>query len=124
MFDFIAAREFLKRKQLRFEEDNFKRWEQASQDAQRIIAMIQTDFSPKAIYQWGSVVRKENFREYSDIDIAVEGLEKVDAIFKIVRKADELTSFPVHIVELEKIEPQYAELIRLKGKKVYESRAN
>ncbi len=121
MFDYSAARRFLACKQAQFVQDNLQRWELASQDARKIIAMIQTEFSPLAIYQWGSVIHKENFREYSDIDIAVEGLAQVDAIFKIARKADTLTTFPVHIVELEKIEPQYAELIRRKGKKIYES---
>ena len=122
MFDYAAARQFLADKHAQFAQDNLRRWEVAAQDAQKIIAMIQEEFCPRAIYQWGSVMHKENFREYSDIDIAVEGLAQVDAIFKIARKADTLTTFPVHIVELEKIEPQYAELIRRKGKKIYESR--
>lgn len=121
MFDYAAARQFLAGKQAQFVQDNLQRWEVAVQDAQKIIAMIQEEFCPRAIYQWGSVIHKENFREYSDIDIAVEGLAQVDSIFKIARKADTLTTFPVHIIELEKIESQYADIIRQKGKKVYES---
>ena len=120
MFDYSAAKKFLARRREQYTKNNLKRWEEAWQDAQKIIAMIQAEGHPRAIYQWGSVVHKERFREYSDIDIAVEGLKRVDDIFKIARKADDLTTFPVHLVELEKIEPQYAELIRHKGVKVYE----
>jgi hypothetical protein len=33
----------------------------------------------------------------------------------------EMTKFPLDIVQLEKIEPEFAELILLKGKIIYES---
>jgi predicted nucleotidyltransferase len=92
----------------------------ATVDAEGIIAMIVRDFKPKRIYQWGSLTKKDAFRDYSDIDIAIEGLNSSQDIFSIIGKAKKITNFPLDILELEKIEQLHADSIRKNGKIVYE----
>jgi predicted nucleotidyltransferase len=95
-------------------------FEQAASDARAIIKMIAERYRPRRIYQWGSLLAPGDFRDYSDIDIAVEGLDSAERFFALYRDAEALTRFPLDLVELEKIEPIHAETIRQKGKIVYE----
>ena len=95
-------------------------WAQAKQDADRIIAFIVAKYHPRRIYQWGSIVNPGHFAEYSDIDIAVEGLRGPEQYFALLGEAEKLTRFPVDLVEMEHIEPEYAELIRTYGVLRYE----
>ena len=83
--------------------------------------MIIGRYSPNRIVQWGSLLNPDQFDESSDIDIAVEGVTDADRYFALLGDAMALTRFRVDIVQLERIEPEFAELIRLKGKVVYES---
>lgn len=114
------ARKFLKEKRKRIAEKNSALWEIARNDAQQIIEMIIREFNPKAIYQWGSVLEPKNFKEYSDIDIAIEGIIAIEDRIAIEKKVRTMTEFPVDIVFLEKTLPIFAEIIRMKGRKVYE----
>jgi predicted nucleotidyltransferase len=117
-----ASRAWLRARDRRRAERRRRLWEQAKQDADRIIALIVREFRPARIYQWGSVVHPEHFAEYSDIDIAVEGLPGGAAeYFRLLAEAEKLTSFPLDIVELEHIEPEFAELIRTYGVLRYDS---
>ena len=78
--------------------------------------MIIEHHSPVRIYQWGSVIEPAHFAEYSDIDIAVEGLRGAEEYFALIGQAEKLTRFPLDIVELEHIEPEFARLIRSQGR--------
>ena len=82
--------------------------------------MIVRDYSPKRIYQWGSLLNKKNFREYSDIDIAVDGVDTPEEFFEMYGKAEKLTDFSLDLIDINKIEPTFAEIIKMKGKAVYE----
>lgn len=90
------------------------------QDAAKIIDAIAESAQPLRIYQWGSLLVRRRFRSYSDIDIAVEGIEDPVAWSAVEKLAWEATDFPIDLVQLEHIEPEYAELIRRKGRAVYE----
>jgi predicted nucleotidyltransferase len=117
-----ASRAWLRARDRRRAERRRRLWEQAKQDADRTIALIVREFRPARIYQWGSIVHPEHFAEYSDIDIAVEGLPGGAAeYFRLLAEAEKLTSFPLDIVELEHIEPEFAELIRTYGVLRYDS---
>jgi predicted nucleotidyltransferase len=93
---------------------------QATRDFEAILRMIVDEFHPDRVYQWGSLLRPDRFRDYSDIDVAVEGITGAHAYFTMIGKAQAMTDFPVDIVQLEKIEPEFAESIRRDGKLVYE----
>ncbi|MFH1961267.1 MAG: nucleotidyltransferase domain-containing protein [bacterium] len=98
-----------------------KRFDAATTDFCAIVQMIISRYSPKKIVQWGSLLFPEQFDENSDIDIAIEGISDAARYFSLLGDAMELTRFPLDIVQLEKIEPEFAELILLKGKVIYES---
>ena len=111
---------FFEKKARMRNEANRARWEVASADAASIIAQIAARHSPTRIWQWGSILRPERFTEISDIDIALEGITDPAEFFAILGEAEALTSFPLDIVQLEFIEPEYANIIRRKGKISYE----
>jgi len=98
---------------------NEQLWSQASRDAEHIISMIIKKYNPQAIYQWGSILERDNFTEISDIDIAVEGVQSAERFFALYGNAESMTKFPLDIVEMQHVEPEYVHLIKTYGKCVY-----
>lgn len=96
------------------------RFAAAWEDARRILLMIERDYRPLRIWQWGSLLHRGRFSEISDIDIAVEGLGKTEVFFELYGKAMEMTAFPLDLIELERIDPVHAASIRQGGRLVYE----
>jgi len=115
-----GAKEFLANKREALREKNREIRDKASEDARAIIDMIVRDYKPLRIYQWGSLLTKDGFRDYSDIDIAVEGITSISVLSELEGKAYRLTEFPLDLVALEKVHPRHAESIRRKGRLVYE----
>ena len=113
-------RRFARRRGERLRAERMKLHDQATRDAQAIIDMIVDRFRPTRIVQWGSLLAPQRFREYSDIDIAVEGVREPERYFALVEAAEKLTRFPIDIVQLELVEPEYRELILERGRTVYE----
>jgi predicted nucleotidyltransferase len=93
----------------------------AREDVRRLVQMIIQEFQPKRIYQWGSLTRQGTFREFSDIDLAVEGVTEPELFFKMLGRCMELTDFPVDLVQLECIEPLHADEIRTRGRLLWEN---
>lgn len=93
---------------------------QAAVDAQAIVDMIIRNYHPRCVFQWGSLLRPGGFKPYSDIDIAIEGVTDAERFFALLGEAQALSRFPLDIVQLEKIVPEYADDIRQHGKMVYE----
>jgi predicted nucleotidyltransferase len=56
----------------------------------------------------------------SDIDIALEGVASADEYFQIYGEAMKLTDFPLDIIEIERIEPEFREMIVQQGRLVHE----
>ena len=114
------ARANLKRRMAKQRAAHLALHARASEDFAAILEMIVQYYRPEKVYQWGSLLRPEQFRDYSDIDIAVEGAMLPEAYFEMLGKAQAMTDFPVDIVQLEKIEPEFSESIRAGGRVVYE----
>jgi predicted nucleotidyltransferase len=114
------TRRFFDEKARRRGEALDERFAAATEEARSIIAMIARDFRPLRIWQWGSLLDRCRFSEISDIDIAVEGIVDTATFFELYGCAAELATFPLDLVELERIEPLHAESIRLGGRCVYE----
>jgi predicted nucleotidyltransferase len=112
-------RAFLRRKVADEKARDQELWWQASQDAETMIRMVIDKFAPQAVSQWGSVLDGRQFSEISDIDIAVEGSGSAERYFAMLGEAGQWTHFPLDLVELEHVEPEYAELIRRNGCCVY-----
>lgn len=114
------VRAFVRRKQEGQAQKRKELHAQAKRDADRILTMIIRDYHPSRVIQWGSVINPETFREYSDIDFAVEGVTDPEEYFALVDAAEGITGFPVDIVQFEHLEPEYRELLLSKGRVVYE----
>ena len=116
----IEARGFLDRRARADRERRRALAVEAEADAGRIVRMLIDDYAPSRIYRWGSLLQPECFREWSDIDVAVEGLHDPLAGLHALDDACKLTHFPVDLVELERIHPLHAETIRKSGVLVHE----
>jgi predicted nucleotidyltransferase len=119
-FNYENARQFLEKKERDRVQLLDERYNQARRDYQKIIDFIIERYNPKRIYQWGSLLNRENFTEMSDIDIALEGITSAEQIFDIYGAIMNMTDFSIDLIQIEKIEPEFAELIKAKGKIVYE----
>ncbi len=97
-----------------------ERYQAATYDASMIMHYIAEHYRPSRIYQWGSLVSGSHFSELSDIDIGIEGIHDPATFFRIIADAEKMTAFPLDIVQMETIDPLFAEGIRKKGHCVYE----
>ena len=113
---------FLRRREADRQRELDERFRTAWEEFHRIVEMIAAEFAPRRIWQWGSLLHRDRFSERSDIDIALEGLGAAERLFRVYARAEELSTFPLDIVELERIEPEYAHLIRTKGRLVHGAR--
>ena len=115
-----AARQRLVMREQKDSRSNLLLAQRAALDLEAIVAMIVTAYAPRRIYQWGSLLRLGGFKPYSDIDIAVEGILDAERFFALLEDVQKLTAFPVDLVQIEKIAPEYADDIRRNGKLLYE----
>ena len=119
-FDYDAAREFIQLKSERKRRESHDLYRKAKKDSEDIIEVIKNNFLVKRIYQWGSILNPERFDENSDIDIAIEGLDSVEDFFKLYGIALTKTSFPLDLVEIEKVDDLNRNSIIKNGKLIYE----
>lgn len=97
-----------------------RRYARACRDAKRIVRAWAREGVPRRVWQWGSLLHPSRFSEVSDIDLAVEGVADPKEFHRLCAIAEKLTTFPLDIVQLERIQPEFAALIRERGKVVYE----
>ena len=121
MKDHSKTLDFLRRRERVRQERLDARFRDASRDFDRIVSYIVAKHRPKRIWQWISLLERRKFSDVSDLDIAIEGLGSAAELFEIVARAEELTDFPLDIVEMEKIAPEFRDLIKRKGRLVYRS---
>ena len=119
-FDYGAARQFLRTKEVTRREDLRRRLQAARHDFDRIVEMIVGKYRPARIYQWGSLLNPRSFSELSDLDIAVEGIISAEDFLALYGEACALTRFELDLVQIEKAHPAYASSIRERGRLIYE----
>ena len=95
-----------------------RRLRQARADFEHIVDHVWETYRPTRIWQWGSLIDGAHFSERSDIDIALEGILSPAEYFAIIADAEARTRLPVHVVELEKLHPAFADSIRIRGRVV------
>ncbi|MEB3311048.1 MAG: nucleotidyltransferase domain-containing protein [Snowella sp.] len=115
------VRAYLKRKHESLTTKRLELWAIAQQDSQNIIAMIIDKYQPQQIIQWGSVLNAKHFSEASDIDLAVKGLDSLP-FMQLLADAEDMTQFPLDLIQWENIHPSFQKIILMKGKIVYEQR--
>jgi predicted nucleotidyltransferase len=103
-FDIDAAARKLRDRRVKRRRDLLRLHGEAQQDATAIIDMIKRRFNPRRIYQWGSLLDPGTFDENSDIDIAVQGIESVQAFSDLLGAAMKMTRFPLDIVDFDTID--------------------
>ena len=115
--DSAAAARWVVRRHAERRERLRRRLQTAQRDAARIISTIAGEYRPRRIYQWGSLVHTERFREISDIDIAIEGMPCDERTLARIRAlAESMSDLHVDLVVMERLEPGRAELIRRFGR--------
>jgi len=119
--DHIETLRFLERREQEKQRALDERFSRAWQDFDRIITYIVSHHHPRRIWQWGSLLDRKRFGELSDLDIAIEGLGSASELFEILAHAEEISDFPIDIIELEKTAPEYRQLIKRKGRLVHGS---
>jgi predicted nucleotidyltransferase len=97
-----------------------EKFRHAQTDFAAIVETIKNKYNPVRIWQWGSLLDERYFSDISDIDLAVEGICEPELFFALYGDAMTLTEFPLDIVQMEKIEPEFADIIRMKGRIIYE----
>lgn len=115
--DSAAAARWVVRRHAERRERLRRRLQAAQRDAARIISTIAGEYRPRRIYQWGSLVHTERFREISDIDIAIEGMPCDERTLARIRAmAESMSDLHVDLVVMERLERGRAELIRRFGR--------
>ena len=120
-FDIKAAKRFQKQRHEKKQMEIDARFEKAKNDFDLICKMIIDKYSPKRIFQWGSLLDRTRFSKISDIDIAVEGINNAQLFFNLVADAEKLTDFPLDIVPFEDIHPLHKKTILKQGKLIFEN---
>jgi predicted nucleotidyltransferase len=118
--DIAQARQFLERRAAARQAALDARFAQAWTDFRVITELVIARYHPRRLWQWGSLLDRRKFTEHSDLDLAVEGITDAATFFALYGEADRLTRFSLDLIALENVEPEFAALIRLKGKAVYE----
>ena len=98
--------------------DLAERLMRARADFDSIVDHIWLNYRVRRIWQWGSLLHERHFSERSDIDIALEGVTSPADYFAIIADAEARTEMAVHVVELDKLHPAFAESIRAQGRVV------
>ena len=114
------AKENLKKRHILREKQLDKLYAKAVSDFNAIVEMIINKYAPTKLVQWGSLLNRSYFKDFSDIDIAVEGITSTEKFFALVKDAETLTDLPLDIVQLEKIDPVHKKSIIKKGKVIYD----
>ena len=122
--DIDKVRSFLKKKEDRKRKVLQERWAAACNDFNRMVSHIISTYRPLRIYQWGSLLHPERFSEISDIDIALEGLSGPEEYFAILGDVMNMSSFPLDLIDLEKVDAETAAFIRKRGKLIYERKSD
>lgn len=119
-FNMAAAARNLRAREEKRAQERRRLHARARAGAAAIIDMIIRRFNPVRVYQWGSLLDPDRFDENSDIDIAVEGIGGPEQFFSLYNTAAEMTSFPLDLVEIDKVDDLSRESILSKGKVCYE----
>jgi predicted nucleotidyltransferase len=118
MVSHAQVRHYLKEKNDRQKAKRLALWEVAQQDAKNIIEMTIQKYQPKQIIQWGSLLEPRHFSEASDIDLAFVGLDSL-SFMRLLADAEDMTKFPLDLLQLELIHPSFQKIILMKGKIIY-----
>lgn len=100
-------------------ENEPKLWQQnrqrAREVAQQIATMLRANYAVSQVILFGSLLGDCRFDEYSDIDLAVEGIDPTLFYQAVARLPDMSKGFHVDLIDLERCPPSFREAILEKG---------
>jgi predicted nucleotidyltransferase len=117
-FDRVHERERERRRREAQEAAQRRLVNKAERAAKQVINYVVSEYEPKEIFLAGSLVDSDRFTEISDIDIAISGLSP-EQLEEISDWAEEKSSFPADILDLDRAEQVHIDSIRKNGRKVY-----
>jgi len=92
----------------------------AYRQAQKAVSILQKEYGIKKAFLFGSLLDKNRFTDRSDIDLAVEGLEKA-AFFEAIGRLSQLGQFHIDLLPWEDCKHSLKKEILLNGKLIYEN---
>ncbi|KKM10436.1 hypothetical protein SY88_14010 [Clostridiales bacterium PH28_bin88] len=90
----------------------------AYDQARVMAAVLGKEFGARRVYLFGSLLYPERFREGSDIDLGVEGMDP-GVFLRAECRLEELTDFPFDLVDLYEATPSLVKVIRSEGEILY-----
>lgn len=117
-FDRVHERERERRRREAQEAAQRRLVNKAQRAANQVIKHLLAEYEPEKIYQAGSLVDSDRFTEISDIDIAISGLTP-EELEEVSDWAEEKSSFPVDILDLDRAEQVHVDSITRTGRQVY-----
>jgi uncharacterized protein len=94
-----------------------QRFEAAIQVTQAATELLKQEFQATQVILFGSLVNRERFHLSSDIDLAVSGLAPLD-YFTAVAKLQDLSTFKIDLVRLERCKPCLQVAIKAEGQEL------
>lgn len=86
--------------------------QRAWQTAHKIAAMLYDDFGATKVAVFGSLVEKDSFSKWSDLDIAVWGIRN-DEYFRAIWQAEGISGlFKIDLIDFESFDASYQERIK------------
>ncbi|MFP4301430.1 MAG: nucleotidyltransferase domain-containing protein [Alkalispirochaetaceae bacterium] len=117
-FDRVHERERERRRREAQEAAQRKLVDKAERAAKQVFKHVIAEYEPEEIYLAGSLVDSDRFTEISDIDIAISGLSP-EELEEVSDWAEEKSSYPVDILDLDRAEQLHIDSIRRSGRRVY-----
>lgn len=117
-FDRVHERERERRRREAQEAAQRRLVNKAERAAKQVISHVVSEYEPKEIFLAGSLADSDRFTEISDIDIAISGLRR-EQLEEISDWAEEKSSFPADILDLDRAEQVHIDSIRKNGRQVY-----
>ena len=89
-------------------------------EAQRLVGLLEAEgFKFRRIYLFGSVTGDRSLSSWSDVDLAIEGLEEA-MFYKAYACLLKNANFPVDLKPFEELEDSVKEKVRKEGWIIYE----
>lgn len=113
--EMTSYREYMK-KMLEMEKQKLdKRYEKAWEVAKQIACILRQKYGANKVWVFGSLTNKEMFNQWSDIDIAVEGIPH-ESYYKAVAEVISLSpEYKIDIVDILDCSPLLRENIQKEG---------
>lgn len=109
---------YWKKRRAEIEKLNRRLESQARNELRQIVSLLVDKYEAQRIFLFGSL-KTGDFTEYSDIDLAVEGI-KDEEFFTALAAVNRVSRFSVDLKPLEDLESYFRLRIYLEGELIYE----